>query len=1120
MTDASSLHNLLNHLRNYSLGAILIIWFGSGIFAQIYRYLRVSTPAQRYQTKWGVFGLAGSMLIYFAARVLPPLIFPTLRAEPGGSFLEYELISLPIGTIALLLVPVTIGISIQRYRLWDVDFLINRTLVYGTLTAVIGLGYLLEVVALQFVFTKLTGNQSTLFIAVSTLIIAALFQPLYRWIQGTIDRRFFREKTNFRQVFTGFAREVRTIIDLPELLGTLVNRTTELLSVEYGAVYLQQPGSQFQISEAQNVDREKASSWQPSKEQLEKLQAGQAISQPKDSFYPMLVPLLAPQRSYQQADAHSLLGILALGSLRSGLHYSREDQALLLSLTDQAGTALYVARLIQETQEETHRRMEAEQHLEDHRNSPIGRAEILAQEIMQQPNTALEEIHQLTQRASKDPDSANLVGNLPKVLQNMEAGPIASLAEGYNYLYDSQFTPELCPIGLRTLINALQSLAHDERPESESARQALFEGLAVYRLCLQAYDANSAPQIMEIHGLSSEETPENSPLNQYLVAPKSFLVGLAGALLELKPVTEALHAYERVDNSQDKLAYLASAVNSLRHVDHLARTELGSADRPIIELIVESWLAIITNAMSDIQTSAHIACHLLTRNTWQEDIVSLVLSLTNQGRGAALKLRITLAPAPEYTLLDETALVERLAPGEEVQVQLRVQLRLPSGVDHFRARFILHFTDPRGPDQVENFADIVHLMATSGEFQFIPNPYVVGTPLKSGSPLFFGRDDIVKFIQDNLTASHRNNLVLIGQRRTGKTSLLKQLPARLGDDTLPVYLDGQTLGLDPGMSNFFLNLATEIAFALEDRGFDIENPELASFQASPANTFEHSFLPQVRQLIGMRHLLIMFDEFEELETAVKRGNLEPSVFGFLRHLIQHEPDLSVIFCGTHRLEQLAADYWSVLFNISLYQHIAFLQKEEALRLIQEPVSSYGMRYDDLALDKIWRVTAGHPYFLQLLCHSLVNHHNKSTRNYVTIADVNAALDDILASGEAHFVYLWTESSPEERLVLTALSRMIPLTGQASAAQTIDFFNERGISLDRQIVQVALHHLTLRDILQSRQEGDVPPGSQPLPGETYRWKLGLLGLWVEKYKSLSRVVDDLGPYPLQAKQMAP
>jgi len=215
--------------------------------------------------------------------------------------------------------------------------------------------------------------------------------------------------------------------------------------------------------------------------------------------------------------------------------------------------------------------------------------------------------------------------------------------------------------------------------------------------------------------------------------------------------------------------------------------------------------------------------------------------------------------------------------------------------------------------------------------------------------------------------------------------------------------------------------------------------------------------------------------------------------------------LSAIFCGTHRMEELAADYWSVLFNLSLYRHVGFLEQSEALRLIQEPVAAFGMRYDDLALEKMWRVTAGHPYFLQLLCHSLVNRHNHSQRSYVTVADVNAALDEILATGEAHFVYLWAESTREERLVLTALSRLMPLTGQATPVIVADFLAERGIQLERRAVGEALHHLTLRDALRWSASGDDE--TDRAHGAAYGWRLGLLGLWVEKYKSLNRVVDE-------------
>jgi hypothetical protein len=1083
--DVSVFNAMLYQVRMASALVVLMAWFGSGVFAQIYRYRNVSTPVQKQQTKWVVFGLTAGVVGYFGFELAPLAIFPF--HHPGLPSILYRLFGKPISVFLLLLVPLSINVSTLRRRLWDIDPIIQSTMVYTTLTGAVAAFYLGCVFAFQRLFRALTGQQSDVAVVISTLVSAALVQPLRRRLQDFIDRRFYRERVDFRRAITNFSHEIRTIIDLDQLLRVLIDRTLDLLHIAHGAVFLRDPDGTFQQIEVRNLRPDQGGDGMVqltlSSSARGQLWHGRAVSQRKGGDFLLLVPLIVPR-----SEGSELVGVLGLGPRISGQRYSREDRSLLLSLANQAGTAIYVARLIQEKQEEALRREEVERRLEAYRNSPAGRAETFARRLLANPGTVLVELHRLTQEAGQNPDSASMIDHLPGVLDNLGAGPAAKLAEGFNYLLTSQFEPEVLPIGLRILTAQLEGMPGDD-VDLDHAEEAL----SVYRLCQKALDAGSIAQIVEL--LPALEGGEE-------ICSAPFLGDLTCSLAESHVVAEALHAYERVATTRDKLAYLASAVEGLRRVDYVARTELGSADRPIVQYVAESWLSVVTSAMGELQTRAQIACRLLTRHTWQDNVVPLVLSLRNEGRGTALNLKITLAPAPEYTVLDDMAQIEQIAPGEEVRVELRVRPRLEKGADQFRARFVILYTDPRGPDQVEHFADVVRLLETAGEFQFIPNPYVVGTPLEAGSPLFFGREDVVAFIQENLVALHRNNLVLIGQRRTGKTSLLKQMPVRLGDDYLSIYLDGQALGLDPGLPSFFLALATEIAFALEDRGFGVDLPEYEHFADSPAVHFERDFLVRVREAIGHRHLLVMFDEFEELESATRRGNLDPSIFGFLRHLIQHSENLSVIFCGTHRLEELAADYWNVLFNISLYRHIAFLEMAEALRLIQEPVAEYGMRYDDLALDKMWQVTAGHPYFLQLLCHSLVHRHNKTERNYVTVADVNAALDEIMASGEAHFMYLWTDASPEERLVLAALSRMIPLTGHATFVQVVDYLAERGVSLERRVISDALHRLTLRDILTASSEEDLAIG------EIYRWRLGLLGLWVEKYRSLSRVVAEV------------
>jgi hypothetical protein len=302
------------------------------------------------------------------------------------------------------------------------------------------------------------------------------------------------------------------------------------------------------------------------------------------------------------------------------------------------------------------------------------------------------------------------------------------------------------------------------------------------------------------------------------------------------------------------------------------------------------------------------------------------------------------------------------------------------------------------------------------------------------------------------------------------------------------------------LPSFFFAITYQITFALEDEGYKVHLLGPEDFAVSPVITFEHRFLPNLRTAIGERHLLLMLDEFEELEAAANKGLIDVSVFGFLRHLVQHHDWLSMILCGTHRMEELAADYWKELFNISLYKHVGFLERAEAMRLVQEPVARYNMRYDDLVLDKMWRVTAGHPYLLQLLCHNLVRHHNQHKRNYITIADLNAALDDILTTGEAHFSYLWTQSTDSERLILTALCRMIPITGQTTAVHVSDYLiAQRNFQMSRHLISETLERLANRDILHLRFLDDNLPA--------FSWKLGLLALWTEKKKSLSRVLEE-------------
>ena len=784
-----------------------------------------------------------------------------------------------------------------------------------------------------------------------------------------------------------------------------------------------------------------------------------------------------------------VLGVIGLG-YDQVVPVNPDHVDILNQFAQLASLALKNAQLYSETRQGLTAAQQALLAEEEQRRSflatPPGRAQTLARDLAGEPAPGLATLYDLAERAEQE-DNAAVIAELPSALEAGGQMQLARLAQGYDFILGSQSEPGLLVVGLRELRGGLET---NETGLVEFGEEAA----ALYGIALEAIDATSIQAISDLRAPLQALRPGQA-------GPSPF-GGLAEALKGLLAVAEALHAYERVDTIDDRRVYLGRASDGLRAADRLAHT-LPAADRPIAIRIIENWGAIVAGSLSELQTRARIACRLITQRSWGGEDVTLALLVRNEGHGNALNLRVSMAESPDYASLDEGAVVERLGRDEEASVELRIRPQLAPRGNQFRAKFVILYDDPRGADQAENFADLVRLLTPEGSFQFVPNPYVAGTPLEAGSPLFFGREDVFSFIGENLNAGHRNNLVLIGQRRTGKSSVLKQLPLRLDSSFVPVYLDGQSIAIDPGLPAFFANLAAEISFALHERGFEVPAPEVDRFTERPAHTFEHEYLRRVREAIGERHVMLMLDEFEELESAARRGTLDASVFGFLRHVIQHGRRFSVIFCGTHRIEELAADYFGVLFNISLYKHIGFLEQDEAFRLIQEPVAPYNLGYDDLALDKMWRITSGHPYFLQLLCHSVVKQHNRTRRSYVTVSDIGTALDDILASGEAHFVYLWNDSSPAERQVLTALSRIMPLTGRATNVQVEDYLKERGISLGRKAITEALHHLTLRDILAMQVDSEAT-GTAGI----YSWRLGLLGLWVEKYKSLSRIQEEI------------
>jgi hypothetical protein len=221
----------------WMLGAIFLINGGSGVVAQIYRYVHVSGPVQRQQTKWVVFGLAATALVILG-REVPLLIFPSLSTSSS----PYFLISTYVYPPGLLLTPLSLGVAILRYRLWDIDTIINKALVYGGLSLLLAAVYLGLIVGLESLLGLVSGQASQpVVIVVSTLVIAALFQPLRHRVQAIIDRRFYRHKYDAARTLAAFSATLQNEVDLSQLSEQLVAVVQETMQPASVSLWLRAP---------------------------------------------------------------------------------------------------------------------------------------------------------------------------------------------------------------------------------------------------------------------------------------------------------------------------------------------------------------------------------------------------------------------------------------------------------------------------------------------------------------------------------------------------------------------------------------------------------------------------------------------------------------------------------------------------------------------------------------------------------------------------------------------------------------------------------------------------------------------------------------------------------------
>ena len=334
----------LQTINNYLLDFFLWIgFFVLGIFAQVYRYRRVSTPSERQQTKRVVYG---AVALFTILAILDPIaiLFP-----PHLSAAQTILLSLFItagSTLAVLVLNVSFVFAIYRYRLWDTDLYINRTLVYGLVTLFLMLVWVVTTQVLNYASQQFLGKQiSWLGALISSLPVAVIYKPVQKWVEKWVNTRFYKDRIDYSEALIELRPEMWNFLTPTDLGHTLVTIIPALLQSESGALFIMER-QDLTLTEVHNMHPSDASKFRFSEETMKKLENAAIVNLPEGGPFAMLVPL-----TVSRFKVNDLVGVLAIGPRTQGRGYSRDHLNDLCALGHNAGMALHMLKLNEKKRE-------------------------------------------------------------------------------------------------------------------------------------------------------------------------------------------------------------------------------------------------------------------------------------------------------------------------------------------------------------------------------------------------------------------------------------------------------------------------------------------------------------------------------------------------------------------------------------------------------------------------------------------------------------------------------------------------------------------------------------------------------------------------------------------------
>lgn len=368
------------------------------------------------------------------------------------------------------------------------------------------------------------------------------------------------------------------------------------------------------------------------------------------------------------------------------------------------------------------------------------------------------------------------------------------------------------------------------------------------------------------------------------------------------------------------------------------------------------------------------------------------------------------------------------------------------------------------------------------------NPYIVGNPVKDKTG-FFGRQDIFRDVMRVLRQRESNAIVLYGQRRIGKTSVLLQLEKQLAaeGEFTPVYFDLQDKAAK-SLPEVLYELSQHISRVT---GHTVASP--ADFGRT-GDYFRATFLPQIAEKVASGGLVLLFDEFDVLDSPL-RTQASEAFFPYLRQWMTDLQKVKFVFVIGRRPEDLSVRTMYSFKDIQSTR-VSFLTPKDAESVIRQSERNGSLKWDDSAVGRVLELSHAHPYFTQLLCSVIWENANEEAPGaapVVVARDVENAIPQALKFGANAFNWLWDGLPPAERVVVAAMAEIKDEV--ITQEKLIEMLNQSGVRLVARELEFAPETLIDWEVLIKADGG-------------YRFAVPLLRRWVLTNRPLRRVKDEL------------